>query len=78
MVVTKKTPEQANTVEEMLTVGEAMDWIGRIRKEGHTRQSGDHRLQGILDDIKRIRGEPAMRRLLAEIERQLGRSIGYA
>ena len=64
-----------STQYDAMREAEALEWIDRVRHEGHTRSSGDERLRGILADIAKRRGQPAADDLKARIERQIGRSL---
>lgn len=50
---------------------EAREWVARIRREGHSRATGAHRLRDILAAIRKIRGAAEAARLQAEIEEEL-------
>jgi hypothetical protein len=52
---------------------EAQEWIERVRREGHSRASGQKRMAGILADIADKRGQVAADRLRAVIDAELKR-----
>lgn len=52
---------------------EAREWIARVRKEGHSRHSGQRRLNGILSDIEAKRGKPAADELRGLISAELAK-----
>lgn len=60
-----------STVQDMMRLTEAAEWIERTRAEGHTRASGRARLDSILADIEKRRGKTETNKLRAEIARQL-------
>jgi hypothetical protein len=60
-----------NTIEQFRIETEAREWIDRVRREGHTRISGERRMNDILADIERRRGKPATDRLRQAINREL-------
>lgn len=64
-----------STEWDAMRESEALEWIDRVRKEHHTRQSGDARLRGILADIEKQRGKSGRDDLQQRIERILGRAL---
>lgn len=64
-----------STEWDAMRESEALEWVERVRKEHHTRQSGDERLRGILNDIEKQRGKDGRDDLQPRIERVIGRTL---